>query len=394
MKIFGTVCGGYLHTETTRELSESMSMPPGPDRLVNTKGKSGSIRHHREFDAASFFYSPDAAVTGAVQASPVLSGSGSSSHTAECGLDFTSSESASCGLRDVSYDFRRHLGEAQLRSSKDEVVAFGVEKQLRALSVDYVAKDCSPDVSRSLEIPCREAPHSAPTVREPRKGQGYRKLWEQVTKVTPGQKLGEGTAGAFSDMTVEDLIKIISGLSPNESALQAVAQGLQYLDSSATAALLKELCRQGMPKRAVEIFDWLRGLSEDHELRGLCDVYTYTTMVSQCGSHQHLRRALELVAEMRSRGIKCNVRTYTALMNVCIKANEMELALDVYAQMLQEGCTPNLVTFNTLIDIYGKTGQLTKAIDVLDTLDRQVRVLPPELIIDSLNFYVMKLMNM
>ncbi len=38
--------------------------------------------------------------------------------------------------------------------------------------------------------------------------------------------------------------------------------------------------------------------------------YTYTTMISQCGSHQQLRRALELVAEMRSRGINCNVHTY------------------------------------------------------------------------------------
>ena len=40
---------------------------------------------------------------------------------------------------------------------------------------------------------------------------------------------------------------------------------------------------------------------------------------SQCGSQQQLRRALELVAEMRSRGVQCNVHTYSALMNVCIK---------------------------------------------------------------------------
>jgi pentatricopeptide repeat domain-containing protein 1 len=49
-------------------------------------------------------------------------------------------------------------------------------------------------------------------------------------------------------------------------------------------------------------------------------VYTYTTIISQCGSHQQLRKALELVAEMRGHGIQCNVHTYSALMNVCIKA--------------------------------------------------------------------------
>ena len=158
---------------------------------------------------------------------------------------------------------------------------------------------------------------------------------------------------------------------------------------------------------------------------------TYTTMISQCGTQQQLRRALELVAEMRSRGIQCNVHTYSALMNVCIKGervaaarrrraemrqpvrhapacactaaaalapptpccpppvgsprpslpppphpgtapgNELDLALDVYRQMLAEGCTPNLVTYNTLIDVYGKTGAWEEAIRVLDALERQ-----------------------
>ena len=71
--------------------------------------------------------------------------------------------------------------------------------------------------------------------------------------------------------------------------------------------------------RASELFDWLRSLPENHELAHLCDVYTYTTIISQCGSHQQLRKALELVAEMRSHGVVCNVHTYSALMNVCIK---------------------------------------------------------------------------
>lgn len=81
-------------------------------------------------------------------------------------------------------------------------------------------------------------------------------------------------------------------------------------------------------------------------------------MISQCGSHQQLRRALELVAEMRSRGIDCNVHTYSALMNVCIKANELDLAQDVYKQMLDEGCSPNLVG-----DIPG-CGRSTRAAEV------------------------------
>jgi len=45
----------------------------------------------------------------------------------------------------------------------------------------------------------------------------------------------------------------------------------------------------------------------------------YTTAINNAGQAQQLRRALELVGEMRTRGIPCNVHTYSALMNVCIK---------------------------------------------------------------------------
>ncbi len=85
---------------------------------------------------------------------------------------------------------------------------------------------------------------------EPERGQGYRKLWQQVTKVGRGQKLGEGAeAVPFSDMTVEDLLRIVRSLPPEESAVAAVSRGLFYLDSRALAALLKELHKVGLSNR-------------------------------------------------------------------------------------------------------------------------------------------------
>lgn len=62
-------------------------------------------------------------------------------------------------------------------------------------------------------------------------------------------------------------------------------------------------------------------------------ICSYTTIISQCGTHQQLRRALELVGEMRARGIEANIHTYSALMSVCVKCNECDLALDVYQQV-------------------------------------------------------------
>lgn len=95
-------------------------------------------------------------------------------------------------------------------------------------------------------------------------------------------------------------------------------------------------------------------------------------MISQCGSQQYLRRGLELVAEMKSRGITLNVHTYSALMNVCVKANELDLARDIFTQMRDEGCQPNLVTYNILIDVHVKKGNWREAVSVLDSLEQEV----------------------
>lgn len=134
------------------------------------------------------------------------------------------------------------------------------------------------------------------------------------------------------------------------------------LHHNTTTDRLRRLC---LPTR--------RGLPPSDDLAALCDIYTYTTMISQCTTHHQLRRAMELVAEMRSKAITLNVHTYSALLNVCLKANELDLSLDVYGRMLAEGVTPNLVTYNTLLDIYNKTGRWRDALNVLELLQHQVR---------------------
>ena len=152
------------------------------------------------------------------------------------------------------------------------------------------------------------------------KGQDYKKLWQQVTSVNRGGRLSAMKSGSGgSDTTVEQLVDMVMALPPDASAVAVVHQGLYGLDPGALAALLKELNRNRQWRRSQEIFDWLRQLNPSHPLYPLCTTMTYTTMISQCGPQQALRRALELVAEMRGRGIQCNVHTYSALMNVCIK---------------------------------------------------------------------------
>eukprot|EP00887_Chlorella_sp_A99_P002940 scaffold24.g2940.t1 len=152
----------------------------------------------------------------------------------------------------------------------------------------------------------------------------------------------------------EELLCRIKRLGPQESVEEVAAAGLRSLDSRATAALLKELGRAGLARRAWAIFDLLRGLGPGHELAPLADEFTYTSMITNC--------------EMRGRGIQRNVHTFSALMNVCIKCGQYRLALDVYREMRGEGCPANVVTYNTLIDVYGKSGQWEEALGVLDQM--------------------------
>eukprot|EP00775_Hariotina_reticulata_P004644 gene4644-4896_t len=144
--------------------------------------------------------------------------------------------------------------------------------------------------------------------------------------------------------------------------------GLANLDSRGLAALLKELAKGHHGKRAREVFDFLRSLPGENGLAALCDVFTYTAMISLCVEQQELARALELVSEMRQRKVERNVHTYTALMNVAIKCNQLQKAIEIHSDMLREGCMPNVVTYNTLIDVYGKTGQWGEALRVVDQM--------------------------
>lgn len=78
-------------------------------------------------------------------------------------------------------------------------------------------------------------------------------------------------------------------------------------DSLTATRLAQNSCHSSIP-RAWQLFDWVRGLPEDHALARFCDADSYTTMIALCGPWQQLRRALQLIADMRTQGIECGVQ--------------------------------------------------------------------------------------
>lgn len=118
-------------------------------------------------------------------------------------------------------------------------------------------------------------------------------------------------------LSVEELGGLVRRLPRGETLPERLFRALHHLDSRAVALLLKDLSKAGLDGRSIELFDSLRVLPERHLLRPLCDVYTYTAMISLCIYQQNVDRAMELLAEMRARGVERNVHTYT-----CVRSGE------------------------------------------------------------------------
>jgi pentatricopeptide repeat domain-containing protein 1 len=154
---------------------------------------------------------------------------------------------------------------------------------------------------------------------------------------SPSAAAGGGAAGAGAPpaaspdaLSVDDAVALVKRTPRGDPLPDRVLRALRHLDSRAAALLLKDLSKAGLERRAVELADWLRALPEGAPLRALCDVYTYTAMISLCLFQQNVERAMGLLEEMRARGVERNVHTFTALMNVCIKVRDVLLVGPVW----------------------------------------------------------------
>lgn len=121
---------------------------------------------------------------------------------------------------------------------------------------------------------------------------------------------------------MEDIVASSQALSHNSPIPESIYQALFHFDSRATSLLLKDLSKAGLGYRAVEIFEWLRALDASHPLRHLCDVYTYTAMISLCiydqvlPHHRHCRSMHRIGQPMqkipRALGILISLQSYPA----------------------------------------------------------------------------------
>jgi len=70
---------------------------------------------------------------------------------------------------------------------------------------------------------------------------------------------------------------------------------------------------------------------------------SFSAAISACGKGEQRERALELLDEMGTRGLRPDVISYSAAISACEKGGQWERALALMDEMIASGITPNEV---------------------------------------------------
>ena len=188
-----------------------------------------------------------------------------------------------------------------------------------------------------------------------------------------GALAGAGTPPPPLPPTAADVRAIIDRLPLDADAGTALEHALPpptlaSLDPSAFADALALLAAGGAAFRAWQLFDWARHAPPASPAARLATAPAYVAMVDACGGWQQLRQALDLVAEMRSRGLADGGGAAAALLRAALRAGDAPLACEAHAALAAAGAPRHPPSVRALVDVAARAGAADVALAALDDL--------------------------
>lgn len=95
------------------------------------------------------------------------------------------------------------------------------------------------------------------------------------------------------------------------------------------------------------------------------NVFHYSSAIAACSSAGQLQPAMDLLREMKSKGVAPNVYTYTSLVTACGKNGEVDTALKLFAEMRLSNILPNVQALTALITTCAHGGAWERGIKIL-----------------------------
>lgn len=97
-------------------------------------------------------------------------------------------------------------------------------------------------------------------------------------------------------------------------------------------------------------------------------VRAYTALLQGLAAAARFDDCIEVLDDMRLRGVPPNVVTFTTLADGMVNEGRLEEARGLLGRMRAEGVQPNAVTYNTLLRGYAELGQLAQCFKVVEEM--------------------------
>ncbi|KAL4426696.1 hypothetical protein ABPG77_004752 [Micractinium sp. CCAP 211/92] len=170
-----------------------------------------------------------------------------------------------------------------------------------------------------------------------------------------GAVIGTQPAQPARALSVEEVRRKLALLPPEAAIADVAPTWLAGWDATTVVELLRQLDSPTTAARALQLFDWLRGLPAESPLAHLCTPGAYAAMIELFGKWRKPKQAVRLFAELKERG-EDDAEVHSALVEAFCRCGQAEVAMDAHRNMLALGLPPSPAAARAMLGVHMQRG--------------------------------------